>query len=92
LNEPSLSALLDVLKRLNKEIDLGSLMIPLVEKDEIENPNNVKVIVDQNHCALYFSRSPIPFYRDKIFLQNYSNTMGVYAFRKEALFILVIQK
>ena len=42
LNEPSLSALLDVFKNdSNKEIDLASLMIPLVEQNEIQNPNNV---------------------------------------------------
>lgn len=86
LNEPSLSALLDVFKNdSNKEIDLASLMIPLVEQNEIQNPNNVKVIVDQNNFALYFSRSPIPFYRATNIPQLYHKHLGVYAFRKEAL-------
>jgi len=49
----------------NKEIDLASLMVEIHDWDEISNPNTVKVIVDQNSFALYFSRSPIPFPRDK---------------------------
>ncbi len=86
LNQNSLKALLEVFETdLNKEIDLASLMIPFNEKKEVENPNNVKVIVDQFNCALYFSRIPIPFYRDKELPKNYFKHIGVYAFRKEAL-------
>ena len=86
LNQNSLKALLEVFETdLNKEIDLASLMIPFNEKKEVENPNNVKVIVDQFNCALYFSRIPIPFYRNKELPKNYFKHIGVYAFRKEAL-------
>ena len=86
LNEPSLKALLNVFKGdVDKQIDLASLMTPLIEKEEIENPNNVKVIVDQQNCALYFSRSPIPYYRSTDLPQNYYKHLGVYAFRREAL-------
>lgn len=86
LNEPSLRAILDVFKQdKENEIDLASLMTPLTEKDDIENPNNVKVIVDQNQYALYFSRSPIPYYRTTDIQQNYFKHIGVYAFRREAL-------
>ena len=60
-------------------------MIPFNKKKEVENPNNVKVIVDQFNCALYFSRIPIPFYRNKELPKNYFKHIGVYAFRKEAL-------
>ena len=86
LNEPSLKALLNVFRDdVEKQIDLASLMTPLAAKEEIENPNNVKVIVDQHNCALYFSRSTIPYYRSTDLPQNYYKHLGVYAFRREAL-------
>ena len=68
-----------------KEIDLASLMVEIHDWDEISNPNTVKVIVDQNNFALYFSRSPIPFPRDKEVGARYFKHKGIYAFRKEAL-------
>lgn len=70
---------------LNHEIDLASLMVEIKDWDEINNPNTVKVIVDQNHFALYFSRSPIPFPRDKNAGARYFKHKGIYAFRKQAL-------
>lgn len=69
----------------NKEIDLASLMVEIHDWDEISNPNTVKVIVDQQNFALYFSRSPIPFPRDKEAGTRYFKHKGIYAFRKQAL-------
>jgi 3-deoxy-manno-octulosonate cytidylyltransferase (CMP-KDO synthetase) len=69
----------------NQEIDLASLMVQIHDWDEINNPNTVKVIVDQNNFALYFSRSPIPFPRDKDAGARYFKHKGIYAFRKQAL-------
>ncbi len=69
----------------NKEIDLASLMVEISDWDEISNPNTVKVIVDQRDFALYFSRSPIPFPRDKEAGARYFKHKGIYAFRKQAL-------
>ncbi|WP_431137523.1 3-deoxy-manno-octulosonate cytidylyltransferase [Psychroserpens mesophilus] len=68
-----------------KEIDLASLMVEIHDWDEISNPNTVKVIVDQNSFALYFSRSPIPYPRDKEAGARYFKHKGIYAFRKQAL-------
>jgi len=82
----SLRKVLDVFKNdVAKEIDLASLMVEISDWDEINNPNTVKVIVDQNNFALYFSRSPIPFPRDKDAHARYFKHKGIYAFRKEAL-------
>jgi 3-deoxy-manno-octulosonate cytidylyltransferase (CMP-KDO synthetase) len=69
----------------HNKIDLASLMRPIFDKSEIENPNNVKVIIDFQQNALYFSRSVIPFQRDKDELVQYMQHIGVYAFRKQAL-------
>ncbi len=67
------------------EIDLASLMTPITDWDEISNPNTVKVIVDNQNFALYFSRSPIPYPRDKEVEATYYKHKGIYAFRKRAL-------
>ena len=67
------------------EIDLASLMIHITDPEEVKNKNSVKVIVDQRNFALYFSRSPIPFSRDKTVDTKYFKHKGVYVFRKQAL-------
>ncbi|MBT8325475.1 MAG: NTP transferase domain-containing protein, partial [Winogradskyella sp.] len=60
----SLAKVLSVFKDdYDKSIDLASLMVEISDWDEINNPNTVKVIVDKDNFALYFSRSPIPFPR-----------------------------
>jgi 3-deoxy-manno-octulosonate cytidylyltransferase (CMP-KDO synthetase) len=82
----SLEKVLEVFKDdTDKEIDLASLMVEIKDWDEINNPNTVKVIVDQRNFALYFSRSPIPFPRDKDVGARYFKHKGIYAFRKQAL-------
>ncbi|WP_241697243.1 3-deoxy-manno-octulosonate cytidylyltransferase [Winogradskyella eckloniae] len=82
----SLAKVIDVFKDdKEKEIDLASLMVEIKDWEEISNPNTVKVIVDQESFALYFSRSPIPFPRDKEVRTRYFKHKGIYAFRKEAI-------
>ena len=86
IDAASLSKLIQVFKEDElKEIDLASLKVQLTDQNEIENPNNVKVITDENNFALYFSRSVIPFPRDNDVDVKYYKHKGVYAFRKEAL-------
>lgn len=48
-----------------KTIPMGTLAHPLTDMDERENPNVVKVVCDRRGFALYFSRAPIPFDRDR---------------------------
>lgn len=69
----------------DEQISLASLKIKLSDREEIESPNNVKVITDQFNFALYFSRSVIPFAREEGIVINYYKHVGVYAFRKKAL-------
>lgn len=52
---------------------------------DVENPNAVKVVTDLNGRALYFSRSTIPFDRDKTGIVTYFKHLGFYAYRKAAL-------
>ncbi|AWH75707.1 3-deoxy-manno-octulosonate cytidylyltransferase [Dokdonia sp. Dokd-P16] len=67
------------------QIDLASVMMPMTEGVEIENPNNVKVIVDNADFALYFSRSPLPYVRDTTAGITTYKHKGIYAFRKQAI-------
>ncbi len=85
-DKESLRKLIEVfINDTNKEVDLASLMVHITDTEEIENPNTVKVIVDQTNFALYFSRSPIPYPRDKNVDVKYFKHKGIYAFRKEAI-------
>ncbi|MGY5847006.1 3-deoxy-manno-octulosonate cytidylyltransferase [Salegentibacter sp. HM20] len=68
-----------------EEIDLASLKSALSESDEITNPNNVKVITNNEDFALYFSRFPIPYPRNTEAKVTYFKHIGIYAFRKQAL-------
>lgn len=86
IDSESLQKVIQVFKAdTDKEIDLASLMTPITDWEEISNPNTVKVIVDNQNFALYFSRSPIPYPRDKEVEATYYKHKGIYAFRKRAL-------
>ena len=86
IDSDSLEKLLEIFKNdTNKEVDLASLMREITDTTDIQNPNNVKVIVDQNNVALYFSRSVIPYPREENVGVRYMQHIGIYAFRKQAL-------
>jgi 3-deoxy-manno-octulosonate cytidylyltransferase (CMP-KDO synthetase) len=81
------------------EIPMGTIMTRIEDFEDWLNPNVVKVVVDNNGFALYFSRSPIPFPRDMIkgdwfkldkfikwpFAKNIFKHIGVYVYRREFL-------
>ena len=79
-----LAKLLDVFKN-NNSVQVASLMQVMKNKKNIEDPNFVKVAVDLQMNALFFSRSVIPFPRDQVIPIIYYEHIGVYAFRKQAL-------
>ena len=86
INAEPLKKVIEVFKNdTDRKVDLASLMFEIKDKAEIENPNNVKVIVDQQGFALYFSRSVIPYPREANVGVRYMKHIGIYAFRKEAL-------
>ena len=62
---------------------VASLMCVL-DAGQVQNPNFVKVVVDKNRRAIYFSRSAIPYNRERIEL-TYWRHIGVYAYRREIL-------
>lgn len=86
INAEPLAQVIEIFKNdADKKVDLASLMTEIQNEDDIHNPNNVKVVVDQNNFALYFSRSVIPYPREKIVGVRYFKHIGIYAFRKQAL-------
>ena len=68
-----------------EKVKVASLMKQFGPDDEPENPNQVKVVCNKLGDALYFSRSPIPFRRNKHAVLPFFRHIGVYGFRKDTL-------
>jgi 3-deoxy-manno-octulosonate cytidylyltransferase (CMP-KDO synthetase) len=66
-------------------VQVASLMQVLTDNTLIQDPNYVKVAVDKNNNALFFSRSVIPYPRSTDSPIVYYEHIGVYAFQKQAL-------
>ncbi|WP_215223696.1 3-deoxy-manno-octulosonate cytidylyltransferase [Echinicola shivajiensis] len=81
-DKESLSDLVKVFEDPN--VKVASMMRKIEDEVEVINPNAVKVVVDKANFALYFSRSPVPYVRDK-FSPVYYRHIGVYAYTKEIL-------
>ena len=80
-----LSKIINTFKNdIENKINVISLMTKLISVEEINNPNNVKVVVDKNNNSLMFSRSIIPYKRVENNF-NYYKHIGIYAFRNSFL-------
>ena len=80
-----LSKIINTFKNdIENKINVISLMTRLISPDEINNPNNVKVVVDKNNNSIMFSRSIIPYKRVENNV-NYFKHIGIYAFRNSFL-------
>ncbi|MEK6725385.1 MAG: 3-deoxy-manno-octulosonate cytidylyltransferase [Deltaproteobacteria bacterium] len=69
-------------------IVMGSLKAEIRDEAELNNPNIVKVVVDRNDFALYFSRYPIPYFRDASplsLLTGHFKHIGLYVYRRDFL-------
>ncbi len=67
------------------EITMSTLAFKIVNQEEITDPKHVKVTFDQKGFALYFSRSPIPFGRDRSVDFDTYKHLGIYAYTKQYL-------
>lgn len=70
--------------RTDESIEVGTLYHSINES-QAQDPNTVKVVTSHSGRACYFSRSPIPFIRDKNIPVDYKQHVGVYAYRKSVL-------
>lgn len=66
------------------EVQVATLSVRCPE-EEFTNPNAVKVVTALDGRALYFSRSTIPYDRDRTGFDGYRKHLGIYAYRREAL-------
>lgn len=82
LRPEQVEALLKPMQR--TEVMVSTVKTPC-KPEEIENPNAVKVVTGKNGRALYFSRSAIPYDRDRSGNIQYFKHLGLYAYRKAAL-------
>lgn len=81
-----LEKLLEVFENdVSQKVQVASLMQLMTDKQLIEDPNYVKVVVDKKMNALLFSRAVVPYLRDTKVKTHYYEHIGVYAFRKQAL-------
>lgn len=72
----------------DESVQLATLATPLANPKDIMDPNIVKVVLDFDDDALYFSRAPIPWVRDtaaKATRARHLKHLGLYAYRREAL-------
>ena len=67
--------------------DCSTLVLPLQPGDrlQIEDPHQVKVVLDTKGFALYFSRSPVPFQRNLVPTTTFYRHIGLYAFSADVL-------
>ena len=87
IDPASIDYLVTILKD-NPEAEMATLVAPFEDAGEINDPNVVKVVVDNGGYALYFSRLAIPYDRDAGGTGqsgNYLRHLGIYAYRKEFL-------
>ncbi len=68
----------------DERLSMATIAVELTERNEIDNPNNVKVVTDRAGYALYFSRSAIPFERNFGRAKVYKH-IGIYAYRRQFL-------
>jgi len=71
--------------RSNRKIDIVTAAHPFQNSDQAASPNQVKVVIDLDGNALYFSRAPIPYPRHYTSAIKYFRHQGVYAFRRKTL-------
>jgi 3-deoxy-manno-octulosonate cytidylyltransferase (CMP-KDO synthetase) len=70
----------------NPSVVMGTLKCRIDNDDDFANPNVVKVVVDKDDFALYFSRSPIPCLRDAVMAEvDLFKHVGLYVYRREFL-------
>lgn len=69
----------------DEQVEVASMMSRLIDPSQIDNPNVVKVVVDRQGFALYFSRSPLPYKRNTDIEIPVYKHIGIYAYRRATL-------
>lgn len=80
LADPKLISRLATTLAADRKIEMITAANVFTETDDVNNPNLVKVVIDRNGDALYFSRSPVPFMRDVTAKVKYYRHQGLYGY------------
>ena len=88
IDPKQINLLIDLISQ--EDAQIASLARRIGDEDELFSPNVVKVVMDKEGKALYFSRNPIPFMRNTVREQwlekgNYYQHVGIYAYKTEVL-------
>jgi 3-deoxy-manno-octulosonate cytidylyltransferase (CMP-KDO synthetase) len=75
----------EIIKMLHAGAEISTLVRVLTDPKDIDNPNIVKVVRDNNDFALYFSRSRVPYERNEGHVKYFGH-LGVYGYTRESLF------
>jgi len=72
----------------NRSLNMATVMKKITDPAEVSDPHVVKVVVDKDNFALYFSRAPIPYLAagSQIDQVSYYKHIGLYAYTKDFLF------
>lgn len=85
ISKEPLAKLINLFKEEGSKLEAGTLVHPSTDHIAINNPNRVKVLMREDRFAIYFTRSLVPFVRNKMIPYTNYLHVGIYAFRKEAL-------
>ncbi len=78
---------------LSDNAEMSTLATPLLDPAEVDRPQQVKVVTDLTGNALYFSRAPIPHYRDAgLNARHHLGHVGLYVYRRSCLLKLAALK
>ena len=71
--------------RSDRALQIVTAAHPFSKSDDVDSPNQVKVVIDANGRALYFSRAAIPFVQGNATPARFLRHQGIYGFRRAAL-------
>lgn len=69
----------------NPDLEAATLAVRRTDREDYQNPNVVKVVCNEKGDALYFSRSPLPYFRDPADPVSYLKHLGIYGYQKNFL-------
>ncbi len=85
IHPQQINLLAELLKKKSQQFTIGTLIKKENGDSILDNPNIIKVVINNENKALYFSRSPIPYQRNKNFAPTYFKHIGMYGYNKAAL-------
>ena len=83
MRSESIDKLLGIFQK-DRRVKIATLCFRSTDKKNYHNPNVVKVVRDRDNNAIYFSRLPIPYFRETKEIEFFKH-LGIYAYRRSFL-------